>query len=244
MKKNNLIKVILSCSIALAFAGGGILFVQSQLKPQEVYKFSRNIPVNTVIQDGDLTKDVIPKSAVTADMITNKDDVLGKAVVNKSFAEQYIIKSQLVEPENVDPFEEMDLTNYRKVSISISSKDAIGGNIKRGDTVDLLAIRQGEHSGDAAVESKIFMQNVLVYNVIDEAGRKYFDQTEGTDAIMNGNGEAAESGNLSIVTLAVTAEQAEEIEARKTVGEFKIVGRFDDSANVTTSGKVIYSDKL
>jgi len=244
VKKNKLIKVILSCAITLAFAGAGIMFVQTQIKPQEIYKFSRNIPINTIIQEGDLVKDYIPQSAVTNDMVTNIDEVLGKAVVNKSFAGQYIVKSQLVEPKNVDPFEEMDLTNYRKISISIESKDAIGGNIKRGDRVDLLAIREGEYSGEAAVEAKLFMSNVLVYNVIDDGGRKYVDQTEGNSAIYNENGEAVESGNLSIITLAVTAEQAEEIEARQAAGQIKIVGRFEESINANTPGKVIYADKL
>lgn len=244
MKKMKLAKMLIQGAITVAFAGGIYVYTQGQVKPQEVFVYSRDIPINTVISEGDLTKKYIPKDAVTNDMITNKDEIVGKAVVTKSFPGQYAIKQQLVEPNNIDPFENMDLTQYRKVSIEVPSKDAIGGNIKRGDRVDLLSVREGALNEEASIESKIFLQNILVYNVIDDGGGKYVDKTEGASVIMNENGEVVESGELSIITFAVTAEQAEEIEARKKAGDFKVIGRFEDSVDVSTSGKTISMDKI
>lgn len=244
MKKVKLAKMLIQGAVTIAFACGIYFYVQGQVKPAEIYKFSRELPVNTIIQEGDLTKEYVSKNAITPDMVTNKEEVVGKAISSKAFTGQYIIKQQLVEPENVDPFENMDLTNYRKISMEIPAKDAIGGNIKKGDTVDLIALREGETSGNSAVESKIFMQDVLVYNVIDDAGKRYIDKTEGNSVILNENGEVVESGNISIVTLAVTSQQAEEIEARAKAGQIKIVGRFEDSLDTSTPGKVITTDKF
>lgn len=244
MKKIKLAKILVQGVFTVAFAGGIVIYTQAQVKPQEVYVFSRDIPVNTVIQSGDLTKKYIPSDAVTPDMIVNIDEVVGKAVITKSFPGQYVIKQQLVNADETDPLEDMDLTNYRKVSVEISSEDAIGGNIKKGDRVDLLAVREGERSGETAVESKIFMQDVLVYSVIDENGLSYVDKSEGNSIVLNDRGETVESGGLAIITFAVTAQQAEEIELRKNSGEFKVIGRFKDSIDVTTPGKVIIPNEI
>ena len=246
MKKIKIAKMLVQGAVTVLFAGGIYVYTQTQVKPQEVYKYSRDLPVNTIIQEGDLVKEFIPKDAVTPDMITNKEDIVGKAVSSKAYPGQYAIKQQLVEPNDIDPFETMDLTNYRRVSIEIPAQDAVGGNIKKGDRVDLVSIREGEEANSdvALVEAKIFMQDVLVYNVIDDGGRRYIDKTEGNSVVLNENGEVVESGSLSIVTLAVTAQQAEEIEARKKAGDFKIIGRFEDSLDTSTSGAVVKPNEL
>lgn len=241
MKKTKLASILVQGALLVAFAGGFYVFTQAQVKPQEVYVYSRDIPVNTVIQEGDLVKKHIPRDAVTNDMVTNKEDVVGKAVSTKSFPGQYVIKPQLVNPEDTDPFEQMDLSNYRKISIETESKDAVGGNLKRGDKVDLAFVKKsaGKTNSDEFTYSKIFMQDILVYNVVDDGERKYIDQTEGTSNIVDENGEVVESGKLETVILAVTPQQAEEIQARLKDGDIKLIGRFSESVDSSTPGYTI-----
>ena len=75
--------------------------------------------------------------------------------------------------------------------------------------------------------------------MVDDGGRKYVDQTEGISNIVDENGEVVESGSLSVVTLAVTGAQAEEIQARLKEGTVKILGRFDESVDTSTPGYIL-----
>ena len=83
------------------------------------------------------------------------------------------------------------------------------------------------------------MQEVLVYNVLDGDGKKYIDLTEGTTIPTDENGEPIASGTLSTIILCVSAEQAEEIEARSAKGKIKPIGRFEESIDSNTNGFTI-----
>lgn len=241
MKKMKLTSMLVQGGLLVAFAGGFYFFTQTQIAPTEVYTYARDISVNTVIQESDLTKKFVPKDAVTADMVTNKEEVIGKAIATKVYPGEYVIKQKLIEANQIDPFEQMDLSNYRKISIAVDMKDAVGGNIKKGDRVDLSFVAEASVEGENKefTYSKTFLQDVLVYNVIDDGGKKYIDQTEGTTTMINENGEVVESGTLAVVTLAVTGSQAEEIEARLEKGKIKILGRFEESVDTSTPGYIL-----
>lgn len=238
MKKMRLTSMLVQGGLLVAFAGGFYFFTQTQVAPTEVYTYARDISVNTVIQEGDLVKKYIPKDAVTSDMVTDKNEVVGKAIATKVYPGEYVIKQKLIEENQIDPFEQMDLSNYRKISLSVDMRDAVGGNLKKGDKVDLSFVGTSEIQGEGKefTYAKTFLQDVLVYNVIDDGGRKYIDQTEGTSNLVNENGEVVESGALAVVTLAVTGDQAEEIQARLEKGKIKILGRFEDSVDTSTTG--------
>lgn len=241
MKKNKLISTLIQLGLLVVFAGGFVYLQKTQVAPTEVYVFSRDIPVNTVIQEGDLKKTYIPSDGVQSNFVVNKDEIVGKAVTTKVFAGQYVVSPQLINPEDTDPFEQIDLSNLRKITISVDVSSAIGGNIKKGDRVDLQFIGEGKSNGDndKVIYTKTFLQDVLVYNVIDDSGKKYVDQTEGTSTIMNEDGEVVESGGIAVVTLAVTPEQADEIATRMTAGKINLVGRFDESTDGSSNGFTI-----
>ena len=83
------------------------------------------------------------------------------------------------------------------------------------------------------------MQDVLVYNVLDDGGNRYIDKTEGNTTVVDAEGNPVESGNISMITFALPADKAEELEARLKDGQIKIFGRFDDSSDVKTNGYTI-----
>lgn len=241
MKKMRLTSMLVQGGLLVAFAGGFYFFTQTQVTPTEVYTYSRDIAINTVITETDLVKKYIPKDAVTPEMVTNKEEIVGKAVATKVYPGEYVISAKLIEEKEIDPFEQMDLSNYRKISLSVDMRDAVGGNLKKGDKVDLSFVGEASNAtnGKDFTYAKTFLQDILVYNVIDDGGRKYVDQTEGSTNIVNENGEVVESGSLAVVTLAVTGDQAEEIIARLEKGKVKMLGRFEDSVDTSTSGFTI-----
>lgn len=238
--------------IAMTFFTGGfvILFValvfyytQSQIEPVTVYKFSRDIQPNTEIVDSDLVPDTIPKSALQANMVTNKKDIIGMYNNTKVFAGEFVIKQNLVKKEEVDPFESIDLTKLRKITIPATYETAVGGNIKRGDTVDLIYIGKGRKDGGSEfIYAKTIFEDVLVYEVNTGDGFKYVDHSQmvkggepgGQDINVNAN-----AGDLASITVAVTLDQAEEIAARMKTGEIRVAGRFTESQNYDSAGFII-----
>ena len=131
----------------------------------------------------------------------------------------------------------MDLSNYRKITISVDMSKSIGGNVKKGDRVDLqyTGKSSGTDGGDATY-AKTFMQDILVYNVIDEGGLQYIDKSEGASGQLDKDGNEIQSGSICVVTLCVTSEQADEIQARLNSGAISLVGRFDESVNSSSNG--------
>lgn len=242
MKKNKLISTLIQFGLLVVFAGGFVYLQKTQVAPTEVYTFSRDIPVNTIIQEGDLKKTYIPNDGVQSNFIVNKDEIIGKAVTTKVFAGQYVVSPQLIDPDDIDPFEKIDLSNLRKITISVEMPNAIGGNIKKGDRVDLQFIGEGKANNDNSGKvtyTKTFLQDVLVYNVIDDGGKQYVDQTEGSSTIVNEDGEVVQSGSVSAVTLAVTPEQADEIATRMSAGKINLIGRFEESTQGSSNGFTI-----
>ncbi|HCL4480270.1 TPA: Flp pilus assembly protein CpaB [Clostridium botulinum] len=246
MKSKKIAMLIAQIGLVIAFTGGFYIFNQKQVKPTQVWTFSRDIPVNTQITDGDLKKVTIPAQAVTPDFALDKNKIVGKYVNTKVFEGEYAINKNFIGKNKIDPFQSIDLTKLRKISVPINYVDGLGGNIKKGDKVDLVFVGNGKKAGQSGEKdftyAKAFLQDILVYNVTTDDGYKYSDRSEGNKK-SGENGKdlatAGEGGKLATVTLAVTADQAEEITARMKAGTIRLVGRFNDSQNIDTAGYII-----
>lgn len=259
MKKKRMIILILQIVIVLLSVFMIMRYTNRKISPTEVYIYTRNIDDPSLpLGKEDIKKVVVPAEAISKDFARSEDEIIGKHVDAKVFAGQYVYRSQLVEREDVDVFATMDMSKYRKISLPISYVDAFAGNIKRGDTVDLVYTGSGTGAGsfndDEEEEfsiggnsgftySKVFMQDVLVYSVNSADGYKYIDHSQrlpGYDESKEEiSAEATSSGDLAIITFAVTLEQAEQIEARRKTGQISFLGRFDDSKSYNTLGYVL-----
>jgi pilus assembly protein CpaB len=173
-------------------------------------------------------------------MVTDPNEIIGKAVDSDVYAGDYITSGALINPEDVDIFSTMDLSNYRQIAIEVSRQSAVGGNIASGDTIDLayIASTSAEENGETVsfTYTTTFMKDVLVYKVLTSTGEEYVNTVESVKYDEDGN---KISNTPSLVILAVTADQAEEIIARQNSGTIKIVGRFDTSEDTDTTGYVM-----
>lgn len=227
----------------LAVAGIMVAFYSIQNKQMElvnVYQYSRDVQAATVINEGDIKSVQIPRTALTDTMVLDKNEIIGKAVENNVYAKDFVTKSVLIEEKEINPFINMDLSEYRQIAIDVNRRSAIGGNLSSGDTVDLAYVAtaqatDGEENYNFTY-SKTFMEDVLVYKVLTSTGDEYVNQT--LAPVFNADGSKVMS-TPAIVILAVTADQAEEIMARQSTGEINLIGRFEDSENAETSGYVI-----
>lgn len=234
------LQLVLMIGFALSF----YRYVQNEVEPVDVYVFTRDMKVNTEINPEDVQKITIPAKAVSDDFVRDIKKIIGKHVSTDVFKGQFVYKKQLIKKEEIDPFKSMDLTKLRKISLPISYVEGFGGNIKRGDRVDLVFVGEGAketEQGDQKFRySKVFLQDVYVYNVTTSDGYKYIDKTESTpDKKGEEISTSSSSGELAVITLAVTLEQAEEIAARMSSGQIRLLARFEDSESYETLGFVL-----
>lgn len=219
-------------------------YTQTQISPIEAYVFNNKLSVNQEISEADIKKVEIPQSAVTSNFALNKEEIIGKYVATDIEAGQYVYKFNLLEEGELDVFKSMDMTKLRKISIPISYTGAFGGNINRGDSVDLVYTgsgkgRSAEGSDLSFQYSKVFLQNVLVYNVTTSEGFPYIDHTSYNFSEHAGEEVTPNMEEVAVVTLAVTLEQAEEITARLAAGNIRMVGRFNEHESYETLGFVL-----
>lgn len=246
MKKSGKIALsVLQFGVVIAFAGGFYVTTQNAMQPVGVYQLTQDIPMNSKIGPTDFKRIEIPRDAVTNNMITDVEEVIDLHASTRLFSEQYATEDMFVPQDEVDPFEVTDLSKMRKITIPATYVDAVGGNLKYGDTIDLVYVDEGETSeGEAYMYSKIFMQDVLIYSVTTDDGFRYQDRTDRSKGAVQSNDEgdtvvAEDTGDLAQITLAVSPGQAEEIATRMEKGAIKVVGRFKESTNQDPAGFII-----
>ncbi|PLS19688.1 Flp pilus assembly protein CpaB [Bacillus sp. M6-12] len=250
MKKKRGLMIGVQVGLVVAFSFSFYQYVQNEVQPKEVYVFKNDLPVNTQITKNDLEKVTIPAKAITTDFALDANDIVGKYVTTKTFGNQFVYKQQLVEKEDVDPFDSMDMSKLRKISLPVDYLNSFAGDIERGDKIDLVFTGQGVKGSANGSEgefkySKVFLQNVYVYNVATEDGFKFeshANRTKGSES-EDAEGEkidtSADESKIGVVTVAVTLDQAEEITARMKSGEVRLLGRFDDNQSYETLGYVV-----
>ena len=234
---------ILLVQLALVgfFSVGMYSYMQKELTPVNVYVYKNRIAKNSEIEMADLTVKSIPANAKTAGFLTEKEveNIKKGLMVVTTDVEpgQYAYSSQVQEGRKADPFETMELTNYRKISIPVSYETAAAGEISRGDRVDLAFVGKTVKGN----YSKTFLQNVLVYSVTTGEGFEYVEHTKikkstTTAEDTSSDVSADDLTAPSLVTVAVPLKDAEEILARMQVGEDSIISRFETSENVNSVG--------
>lgn len=248
MKKKKLLILVIQTVLIVMSVFLLLAYTNNQIKATDVYVYNGDISDVTVpVTAEDVKKVSIPAKAITKDFALKVDDIVGKHVDSKVKAGQYVYKSQLIDYENVDVFEVIDLSKYRKISLPITLVDGFSGNMRRGDKVDLVYTGEGTKTNEETKKeevfkySKVFLQDIIVYSVNTSDGYKYVDVSSMSQS-ENLSGDKISSDKkqkIETITLVVTLEQAEEIEARNNAGAIRFLGRFDDSKSYDTLGYVL-----
>ncbi|MFF2531573.1 Flp pilus assembly protein CpaB [Brevibacillus sp. NPDC058079] len=248
MKKKRTIILGLQLCLLVVTAFSFMTYTQNEVKPVTAYVFNKDLKVNQKITAADVKEVSVPQSAVTQDFSMDTKEFLDKFVGTDVYAGSFIYDKQIKEEGQLDPFESMDLTKYRKISLPISYVEGFGGNVQRGDSVDLVFTGTGKKKDEKGVEqnfqySKAFLQDILIYNVTTSEGYQFVDHSQANLNEKSQSGEqidtSASSDELAVVTLAVTLDQAEEITARMNAGKIRLVSRFDENESYETLGFVL-----
>lgn len=253
MSKNNDKKraiFLVQLGLVGVFSVGMYSYMQKELNPTTVYVYKNKILKNSEIEVSDLMSKTIPANAKDSSFLNESDieKIKQGSMVAATDVEagQYAYSKQIKEGDKIDPFETMDLSTYRKISIPVSYETSVAGEIERGDTVDLAYIGKAESLAEEGSYAKTFMQNVLVYSVTTGDGFEYIShshmkKSESVAAVSEDGSTAIAAEDITapaLVTIAVPIDQAEEILARLEQGTVKILGRFEDSEDTVSSGYV------
>ena len=258
---SKIILTVIEIGLIVAAAIGFFAYSQSSMQPVTVYEFSRNMKTNTILTENDVVAKKVPSKGVSSNQVTKKEDVIGFALTTNVYQGEFVVKDHLVESENIDIFESMDLSNYRKFSISADYLLDSPNGIVRGDKVDLLYVGNFEVDSDKAqymtdvdhvltdefTYSTTFKQGVLVYDVLDADGNRYSGnkpettQVENVDQNSEEQAQAEEVAKAATIVLALTPEQYEELAVRLETGQVKILSRFEGSEDIVSKGYV-YGD--
>lgn len=248
MKKGKRIALtILWLVVVIGFTAWSWIAREQALEPVTVYRITQEIPLNSRVGMSDFQAVEVPGQAVSSDMIRNPEEVVDLHASTRLLPGQYAIDGMFVEADEVDPFETADLTQMRQITIPASYVDALGGNIARGDVIDLVYVGTGRtDDGGEYTYSRTFAQNVLVYAVTTDSGYRFqnhSDRLEGQPVSQDERDIALEDGvsfgDIGQVTLAVSPSLAEEIAARTETGAIQLVGRFSESEDADTAGYIV-----
>lgn len=259
VKSKKFLMLILQLVLMGIFVIGTYSLSQKELKLTTAYVYTKKLNANAEVDASDMRKVQIPNSAVSKGFLTEKeyekmkDEIkqngVSKVVTARVEPGQYVYSDQISDTEKIDPFEKIDLSKYRKVSIPVTYETSASGEVKRGDTVDLAYVGSvNGSSSNGGVYTNIFMQNVLVYSVTTEEGFEYVQHSQikksqsesGVAVEEDDNSTSTDYGEpIAMVTLAVPINQVEEIIARQNSGEIVIIGRFEGSIDSDAPGYYI-----
>lgn len=232
------------------FSVGMNVYMKKELNPAMVYVYKNRVTKNSQIEESDLVLKSIPANAKDGAFLTENDmEKIRQGIMVAATdveAGQYAYSSQVKEGKKIDPFETMDLSNYRKISIPVSYETSVAGEIEKGDKIDLVFIGDAKGPNESGSYAKTFMQDVLVYSVTTGEGFEYVShshlkKSESATAISEDGSTIIPVEDITspaLVTIAVPMNQAEEILARLEQGTVKILGRFDESEYTESTGYV------
>lgn len=258
-KKKKTSQLALALVLNMVLILGAVLVINAYIKRSinevTVYKYATSLARDTQISENDIVEVKISADAVTENTVRDKSQIINKFTAKEVYAGELVDSRKIVVEGQVNPLSTLDqeeASKMRKVSLAVDMLSTWGGSLSKGDRVDLsyTGSLNGEASGESGggTYTKIFMQNVLVYDVLSSAGESYIKPEDRPAITIDPNNEkSAELAEAEIerrsdvvmVILAVTPEQYEEIRNRTRTGEVDLVGRFENSVNVETKG---YSD--
>lgn len=228
-----------------------IKFGSDKINPEQVFAYSRDLSAGDKIAEEDLI--LVPISAMTktTDMLTVADaaNVVGKRVSTDVYTNNIVYLAQLTDiDESGAEVTMQDLSNKILYSMPVDYIEGLAGHLKAGDRIDLMfthtgSVSNGENENQFTY-SKIFLREIMIYNINTGDGYKFVDHSELYEAEVE---TASDTNNMleltssepASITLILTPEQAEQVNARRAVGSVKILKRFDETQTHETLGFVI-----
>jgi Flp pilus assembly protein CpaB len=191
-------KIYLGVFIVFAGIAGTLYYSQTRLSPAVVA--TRNLMIGTRIQDSDITVRSVNPTSLSDELIGSPEQAVGKVVTYPVLQGQLLDARQLATSKNAASL----LTGlpvppgYRIIGLPIVPASAVGGVLKAGDLVDVMAVANPSKSialGDGpALTPVVLGRDVLVVGLRTDQGTSLDDG----DSAMNGGNNKPGSVLLAV----------------------------------------------
>ena len=216
---NNNSKAYIACGLALCGVGGyaGYSVVSAYQEPVQVVVATQNIEPHTQVTGAMVKTIEIPAGGRSEAAIDDTSVVVGGYTTSKVYAGQ-----QLIQPMVAKQFDETGASgmalsipdeSLRAISFETDSAKTAGGNISKGDYVDIMALIDGSKVDAGSSITKTILQSVEVFDIAK-----------------------SESGEVSSITLLLTLEQAEVVMHAHSVGSVSYLLTPGNSRTARTAG--------
>jgi Flp pilus assembly protein CpaB len=165
--------VSMAVFVTLAAAAGVLYFEQT--KQATVVVATHDLVVGSQIQDQDVMPRSVSAASSPVDALTGPADAVGQYVAFPVLAGQFLLHRQVSSLPNAS-----QLTHglavppaSRVISLPVTPASAVGGSLRPGDLVDVLAISAVDHSGpalDIASPPMLLGQRIPVVGLRTEQG--------------------------------------------------------------------------
>jgi Flp pilus assembly protein CpaB len=184
--------VYLSMFILLSGVAGLLYYAHTEQSTAVVA--TRDLPVGTRIQEADLTTRRINPASVGSQVVTTASAAIGQVVAVP------ILEGQLLDARQIAPSKNAALlasglqvpAGYRIIGLPVTATTAVGGVLKPGDLVDVIAIPNPVKTAslpDVSAATPVRMgENVLVLGLRTEEGNPVDQADHGLNP---GNGKPA-----------------------------------------------------
>lgn len=177
MKKKLILKLIILMILGLTVITLSYRYLDNLNAEIEIYVATINIEVETIITEDMIDKVPIgydEKIRFFEDAYTSKDDIIGKVsstmiesgdvIGEDSFLIADSDKTNVLDEDGEINSEYFIEDDERLAFISLPTTQALGGDLKKGNLIDILYTSQSEHTG--GTYSSILLQQIEVYKVI------------------------------------------------------------------------------
>lgn len=184
----------------------------SEMEMVRVVRATAPIPPRNTIRDHMIEEVELPADAVTSEMVTEMDEVLGEVSVVAIPQGQFLMYSMFKAETALEDLSRQIPEGDRAVTVGVTEVSGLGGNLKPGDKVDVLvSIINNEEVGVPSTFT--ILKNISVLAVGQDVG---FQEGE------NGG------GITKSVTLQIMPNEAQILALASEVGSIRLVLRHPD----------------
>ena len=203
--------------ICVLLSGIAGFFYYSQTRQATAVVAARDLTVGTRIQDSDVSLRQINPASVSHEVIKTLDQVVGQVVAVPILEGQFLDARQVAPARNAAMLGSgLDMpSGYRIIGLPIAPAAAVGGALKPGDRVDVMAIAGGTKAttlADQPLATPMLLgKDVLVIGLRTEQGTPV-DQAE--------HGLSAGTSKLASILLAIPQNDEESYSAAMASSTF------------------------
>jgi len=225
-----LVKIYLDQQRQIYLEEAGRTAAKKQENQIAVLVAKQDIPKGTVIKPEILETKIFPREYIAPQAVTSLDRISGMIATTPISKGEQITLTKLSFARQAGGLAEATPVGKRAITINVDSIASVGGMIRPGDYVDLIAtipvpVQTAEGKQVTQVASVPLFQNVLVLAVGQEMGP--VSSAEGAGRYSKGEEgkELRKEASSSLITLALNPQEANLITFVQEQGKFRLVLR-------------------